>query len=53
VHSRNAWAIPRRRAAGLRVQRVKDNPQYKFVSNNAQGATRKFGVKSISLIAVK
>jgi len=40
-------------AAGLRVQRVKDNPQYKFVSNNAQGATRKFGVKSISLIAVK
>jgi cyclopropane fatty-acyl-phospholipid synthase-like methyltransferase len=40
-------------AAGLHVQRVKDNPQYKFVSNNAQGATRKFGVKSISLIAVK
>jgi arsenite methyltransferase len=40
-------------AAGLRVRQIKDNPQYQFISNNAQGATRKFGVKSISLVAVK
>jgi len=40
-------------AAGLRVRKVKDNPQYRFISDNAQGATRKFGVKSISLVAVK
>ena len=40
-------------AAGLTVRQVKDNPQYRFVSNNAQGATRKFDVKSISLVAVK
>ena len=29
-----------------RVTKVKDNPQYRFISDNAQGATRKFGVKS-------
>ena len=40
-------------AAGLTVRQVKDNSQYQFVSNNAQGATRKFGVKSVSLVAVK
>lgn len=40
-------------AAGLRVREVKDNPEYRFVSDNAQGATRKFGVKSISLVADK
>ncbi len=39
--------------AGLRVRQVRENPQYRFISNNAQGATRKFGVKSISLLAVK
>jgi ubiquinone/menaquinone biosynthesis C-methylase UbiE len=39
-------------AAGLRVRRVKDNP-YQFLSANAQGASRKFGVKSISLVADK
>jgi SAM-dependent methyltransferase len=41
------------RAAGLRVQRLRDNPQYVFISANAQGAARKFGVKSISLVATK
>ena len=41
------------RAAGLRVDRVRDNPQYRFVSKNAQAAAAKFGVKSISLVAVK
>jgi arsenite methyltransferase len=40
-------------AAGLRVVRVEDNPQYQFISENAKGASEKFGVKSISLLAVK
>ncbi|HSD40759.1 MAG TPA: methyltransferase domain-containing protein [Burkholderiales bacterium] len=40
-------------AAGLRVTRLKENPQYQFVSTNAQGATRKYGVKSVSLVAIK
>jgi ubiquinone/menaquinone biosynthesis C-methylase UbiE len=40
-------------AAGLRVKRVKDNPQYQFISRNALGATRKYGVKSVSLVAIK
>lgn len=40
-------------AAGLRVRRVKDNPAYQFISDNAQGATRKYGVKSVSILAVK
>jgi ubiquinone/menaquinone biosynthesis C-methylase UbiE len=40
-------------SAGLRVRRVKDNPQYRFISENAQGATRKYGVKSVSIQAVK
>lgn len=41
------------KAAGLRVTQVKDNPQYLFISKNAQGAARKYGVKSISLVATK
>lgn len=41
------------RAAGLRVDEVRDNPQYRFISKNAQGAAAKFGVKSISLVATK
>jgi arsenite methyltransferase len=40
-------------AAGLRVVKVEENPQYQFISDNAKGASRKFGVKSISLLAVK
>ena len=40
-------------AAGLRVQEVRDNPAYAFLSDSAQGATRTYGVKSISLLAVK
>jgi ubiquinone/menaquinone biosynthesis C-methylase UbiE len=39
--------------ANLRVVKVEDNPQYQFISDNAKGASRKFGVKSISLLAVK
>jgi arsenite methyltransferase len=40
-------------AAGLRVEERRDNPQYLFISKNAQGAARKYGVKSISLVARK
>lgn len=40
-------------AAGLRVIKVEENPQYQFISNNAKGASKKFGVKSISLLAAK
>jgi ubiquinone/menaquinone biosynthesis C-methylase UbiE len=40
-------------AAGLRVAKIEDNPSYQFISDNARGASKKFGVKSISLLAVK
>ena len=40
-------------AAGLRIEAVQHNPQYQFISENAMGASKKFGVKSISLLAVK
>jgi ubiquinone/menaquinone biosynthesis C-methylase UbiE len=40
-------------AAGLRVERFEDNPAYRFISENARGASRKFGVKSVSVRAVK
>lgn len=39
--------------AGLRLARVQDNPRYQFISANAKGASKKFGVKSVSLLAVK
>lgn len=39
--------------AGLRLVTVQDNPQYQFISDNAKGASKKFGVKSVSLLAVK
>jgi SAM-dependent methyltransferase len=40
-------------AAGLNVQTVRDNVSYRFISDNAQGAAKKFGVKSVSILAVK
>jgi ubiquinone/menaquinone biosynthesis C-methylase UbiE len=40
-------------AAGLRIQLVKPNPQYRFISGAASGATRKYQVQSLSLVAVK
>ena len=40
-------------AAGLKVMWIENNDAYAFVSDNALGATEKFGVKSISLLAVK
>ena len=39
--------------AGLRPVRVEDNPQYQFISDNAKGASKKFGVKSVSILATK
>jgi SAM-dependent methyltransferase len=39
--------------AGLRLRQLRDNPQYQFVSKNAVGASRKYGVKSVSLVATK
>jgi SAM-dependent methyltransferase len=40
-------------SAGLRVQTMRDNTDYQFISANAKGAQRKWGVKSISVLAVK
>lgn len=39
--------------AGLRLVSVRENPQYHFLSSSAQGASKKYGVKSISLLATK
>jgi len=40
-------------AAGLRIERVEPNPQYQFISDSAKGATAKWGVKSVSMLARK
>ena len=52
-----AWQVQRYKdtieAAGLRIVAEQANDQYRFISDNAQGATKKFGVKSISLRADK
>jgi arsenite methyltransferase len=40
-------------SAGMRVERIEDNSAYRFISDNAQGASRKYGVKSVSILAVK
>jgi arsenite methyltransferase len=40
-------------AAGLELRAVRDNPQYHFISDSAQGATETFGVKSVSVLATK
>ena len=40
-------------AAGFDVVELRENPQYRFVSEQAQGACQKYGVKSISLGARK
>jgi ubiquinone/menaquinone biosynthesis C-methylase UbiE len=37
--------------AGLTVKEVRDNTAYEFLSDSAQGATRNYGIKSISLVA--
>ena len=38
--------------AGLQVKEVRDNTAYEFLSESARGATRTYGIKSISLLAV-
>jgi SAM-dependent methyltransferase len=40
-------------AAGLQVMKTIDNPAYPFISDGARGAAQKFGVKSVSMLAVK
>jgi ubiquinone/menaquinone biosynthesis C-methylase UbiE len=40
-------------AAGFKVNVVRDNAEYRFLSDSAQGATSKFGVKSVSILAVR
>jgi SAM-dependent methyltransferase len=39
--------------AGLSIEVVQPNPQYRFISDQANGATTKYEVHSISLVAVK
>jgi SAM-dependent methyltransferase len=39
--------------AGLKVLELQDNPEYRFISDRAQGATQKYGVKSVSIVATK
>ena len=39
--------------AGLEVVTVQDNPEYRFISDRALGATTKFGVTSVSICARK
>ena len=52
-----AWQIERYKQAieeaGLRIVAEQVNDQYRFLSDNAQGATKKFGVRSVSLRADK
>ncbi len=40
-------------AAGMRLVRTRDNSEYEFLSESAQGASEEFGVKSVSLLAEK
>ena len=39
--------------AGLRVERIVPNERYAFISENARGASRKYGVRSVSVLAMK
>jgi arsenite methyltransferase len=39
--------------AGLKVSQWQENPQYAFISSSAHGATKTFGVKSVSILALK
>jgi ubiquinone/menaquinone biosynthesis C-methylase UbiE len=39
--------------AGFRVVTVRENVEYAFLSKSAQSATRQYGVKSMSFLAVK
>jgi ubiquinone/menaquinone biosynthesis C-methylase UbiE len=39
-------------SAGFAIEDLKENDQYRFVTERAENATRKYGVKSVSLLAV-
>jgi len=39
--------------AGFRIEDVRENDEYRFVSERADSATRKYGVKSVSILAVR
>jgi ubiquinone/menaquinone biosynthesis C-methylase UbiE len=39
-------------SAGLRIELIRDNP-YQFISERAKNASEKYGVKSVSVLAVK
>ena len=38
--------------AGFELEDLKENDRYRFVSDRAENATKKYGVKSVSLLAV-
>jgi arsenite methyltransferase len=40
-------------AAGFELDDLKENDEYRFVSKRADNATKKYGVKSVSLLATK
>jgi len=40
-------------AAGFELDDLRENSQYRFVSERAANATQKYGVKSVSLLAIK
>jgi ubiquinone/menaquinone biosynthesis C-methylase UbiE len=40
-------------AAGFRVSSVRENAAYGFLSKSAQNASRQYGVKSVSLVAIR
>ena len=40
-------------AAGFELDDLKENEEYRFVSERADNATQKYGVKSVSLLAIK
>ena len=39
--------------AGLELGTLQSNPQYRFISDSAHGATETFGVRSVSVLARK
>lgn len=39
--------------AGLQIETVRDNSAYSFLSGSAQSATQTYGIRSVSLLAVK
>ena len=38
--------------AGMNIVEIKENP-YRFISKSAQGASKKYGIKSVSILALK